>query len=104
MHTFYLQLLIFLSIIHFLYPYTCKLNREHKFDSIRFTFLILISEVNYDFVIERRTSENVHFSRGFFSNGASTRSGTEIVRKETMSCVSDFVHFRVSLLYVVIFT
>lgn len=51
-------------------------------------------------MIERRTSENVHFSRGLFSNGQSMLSGREIVTKGAESMVQDMIHFRVSCMFV----
>lgn len=60
-------------------------------------YLILISDVNYEFVIEERTSDNPHFSRGFFmSNGASMRKGSVMAVENRIRCINDTIYFRVS--------
>ena len=59
--------------------------------------LFLVSGIDYQFVIERRTSENAHFSRGFFmSNRNSRRSGTSTVMENMQPCIDDMILFRVS--------
>ena len=55
-----------------------------------------ISDIKYEFVIERRTTENVRFSRALFSNDASIQNGMETVTRGSTRCVSETIHFRVS--------
>ena len=57
---------------------------------------ILISDIGYEFVIERRNQDNSRFSRGLFMNGASTSNGRRTITREMTSCVHDTIHFRVS--------
>ena len=62
---------------------------------------ILIADVNYEFVIERRTSENVHFSRGLFAlTGTSVRNDRISVSENNEMCIQDDILFRVSLPYI----
>ena len=59
--------------------------------------LFLISGIDYQFVIERRTSENAHFSRGFFSSSnTSILNDTTTVMKNMQQCIDDIILFRVS--------